>query len=85
MRHARYLVVIAVAAALGGCGGGGDAPERNTAELERDLAREIQGTTGTRDVTVDCPDEAGEGDVCDVTAPGGVKAKVTVEGEIVQP
>ena len=81
MRRARYLLVIALA--VGGCGGGEDSPDAG--ELERDLAREIERTTGTEDVAVDCPDGAGEGDVCDVTAPGGVKAKVTVEGELIQP
>ena len=83
MRCARYLVVIALA--LGGCGGGDEPQEPSGGELERDLARQVEERTGTEDVTVDCPDGAGEGDVCDVTAPGGVRAKVTVDGEPVTP
>ena len=83
MRRARYLVVMVLA--LGACGGGGGGSEPGTPELERDLVRTVEEQTGTRDVTVDCPEDAGEGDTCDVTAPGGVKAKVTVDGKIVQP
>jgi hypothetical protein len=81
MRRGRYLVVIAVA--LGGCGAGASASD--TGDLERDLVRTVEDQTGTVDVKVDCPDGAGEEDVCDVTAPGGIRAQVTVEGKVVQP
>jgi hypothetical protein len=81
MRRARYSIVIALL--LGACGGGDSAS--GTRELERDLTRTVEQQTGTRDVVVDCPDDAEGGDVCDVTAPGGVRAKVTADGKIVQP
>lgn len=79
MRLTRYLVVAALA--LGGCGGGSDS-DSGRLDLERDLARTVEEQTGTRDVRVECLDGA---DVCTVTAPGGVKGKVTVEGKVVQP
>ncbi len=89
MGRARYLVVIAVAAALVGCG---DDSSPDVAGIERDLAAGVEADTGTRDVTVECPDDVGEGDVCQVTAAGGVKAGVRVtaldgeaEGTLVQP
>jgi hypothetical protein len=60
--------------------------------IERDLAAGVEEDTGTRDVTVECPEDVGEGDVCQVTAAGGVKAEVRVtgldgdaEGTLVQP
>jgi hypothetical protein len=64
---------------LGACGSDESDDRR---ELERDLTRTVEEQTGTRDVEVTCPEE---GDVCTVTAPGGVRAKVTVDGELVQP
>ena len=91
MGRARYLVVIA-ALLLPGCGGDGDTP--NVQDVERDLARVVQQETGTGgDVAVDCPDGVEEGELCDVTATGGLTAKVRVtrledghvEGEVVQP
>lgn len=85
MRGVRYLLVIAVALALAGCGGDAN-PTPDAAALERDLARTVEQRTGTRGVTVDCPDGArDEDDVCTVTAPGGVRSKVTVGGKLVQP
>ena len=87
MGRARYLVVT-VAIALVGCGD--DSPD--VGAIERDLAAGVEQDTGTRDVTVTCPDDVGEGALCDVTAAGGVKAQVKVtgldgeaEGELVQP
>ncbi len=89
MRRARYFVVAVAFALLAGCGDDSDA---DIATIERDLAAGVEEDTGTRDVTVDCPDDVGEGDVCDVTAAGGVKAQVRVtqldgdaEGTVVQP
>ena len=79
MRTARYLLVIG-AAALAGCGGGDS--DSDDAELERDLVRTVQEQTGTRGVQVDCPET---GETCTVTAPGGVRSKVTRDGELVQP
>ena len=87
MGRARYLVVIAVA--LAGCGDGAGAPE----DLEDQLATEIQQKTGTKGVAVTCPDEPEEGDLCDLTASGGLTAKVRItridgseaDGEVVQP
>jgi len=91
MAWARYLVVTGVAAALAGCGGDTDEPDVD--EIMRELGREVQEQTGTEDVEVICSEDVSEGDLCDVTAPGGLKARVRVvrldgdeiEGEIVQP
>ena len=89
MGRARYLVVIAAAIAVVGCG---DDPEVDVGGIERDLAAGVEEDTGTRGVTVDCPEGVEEGDVCQATAPGGVKAEVRVtrldgeaEGTVVQP
>jgi len=88
MGRARYFVV-AVALAFAACG---DDSEPDIGAVERDLAAGVEQDTGTRDVSVDCPEDVGEGDVCQVTAAGGVKAQVRVtrldeqaEGELVQP
>jgi hypothetical protein len=91
MGRARYLVVAVGAVALVGCGDDEAAPD--TAQVEGDLARIVQEQTGTRDVRVSCPGDVGEGDLCDVSAPGGLQAQVKVtrledggvEGEVVQP
>jgi hypothetical protein len=89
MLRARYLAVIAIA--LGGCD---DESEPAPPTIEGDLVRIVQEKTGTAGVVlVDCPDDVAEGDLCDVTAPGGVKAKIRVthlddddvDGELVQP
>ena len=88
MRRARYLLVIVLA--LAGCGSESD-PEPDN--LEEQLASEIQEETGTQRVAVRCPDDPEEGDLCDLTASGGLKAKVRitriddadVDGEVVQP
>lgn len=89
MGRARHLFVIAAAVAVVGCG---DGPEVDVGGIERDLAAGVEEDTGTRGVTVDCPEDVEEGDVCQVTAPGGVKAEVRVtgldgaaEGTVVQP
>jgi hypothetical protein len=92
MGRARYLVVTVGVAALVGCGDD-EANRPDTAQVEGDLARTVQQQTGTRDVRVSCPGDVGEGDLCDVSAPGGLDAQVKVtrladgevEGEIVQP
>ena len=91
MARARYFVVTVGVAALVGCGDDEAAPD--TARVEGDLARIVQQQTGTRDVRVSCPGDVGEGDLCDVSAPGGLEAQVEVtrlddgevEGEVVQP
>ena len=87
------LAVVAAAAclALAACGGDGDGPDVD--EVESDLAPYVAEVTGTRDVSVNCPEDVGEGDVCDITAPGGVRAQIRitgideeeVTGELVQP
>ena len=90
MGRARYLVVIAAAIALIGCG---EETKPDTDEIVQALARDVQQQTGTKDVLVVCGEDVGEGDLCDVTAAGGVKAKVKitrledgdVQGEVVQP
>jgi hypothetical protein len=93
MRRARYFVVMAVA--LGGCGG---EPEPEPDILEAELVKIVQEKTGTGGlVLVDCPADVATdpevGDICKVTASGGVGAKVRitnvdgvdVDAEIVQP
>ena len=89
MRRARYLLVTAALAALAGCG---DDEKPDIDQVQRDLAHEVQEQTGTQDVRVACPDDVSEGDLCDVTAAGGLKARIKVtriddgaKGEIVQP
>jgi hypothetical protein len=87
--RARYFLV-AVAAALAACG---DDSEPDVARTEEALVRIVEQQTGTDEVVVSCPDDVGEGDVCDVTAPGGVQAQVrvtrldddVVEGQVLQP
>ena len=82
MRRARYFLVIALA--LGACGNDSQS-KTDAGDLERNLARKVEQTTGTKDVTVTCPEGASGGDLCEATAPGGLKAKVTLDGKIVQP
>jgi hypothetical protein len=79
MRRVRYL--IAAALVLGACGNGDD-PQSDRHELESRLARQVEQQTGTRDVTVRCPED---GELCSVRAPGGVRARVTRAGKLVQP
>jgi hypothetical protein len=82
--------LVVTAAALVGCG---DDSEPDREEIQRELKRDVQEKTGTRDVVVSCPDDLAAGDLCDVTAPGGLKAKLRitsldeedVAGELVQP
>jgi hypothetical protein len=65
----------------------------DVAAVERELARDVEVQTGTERVSVECADDVGEGDVCAVSAAGGVKAEVRVtrldgdeaDGEVVQP
>ena len=88
MRGRRYFLVVAVA--LAACG---DDAETDVARTEGELARIVEQQTGTEEVVVSCPEDVGEGDVCDVAAPGGVQAQVrvtrldddAVEGQVVQP
>jgi hypothetical protein len=88
MRQARYLLVACLA--LPACG---DEPAPEPDNLEAQLAEEIQKETGTKLVLIDCPDDPEEGDLCDLTAGGGLQAKVRitriedaeVDGEVVQP
>jgi hypothetical protein len=90
MGRARYLVVTAAAVGLIGCG---DDANPDSAEITKELERDVQEQTGTRDVRVICGEDVGEGDLCDVTAAGGLKAQVKitrledgdVQGEVVQP
>jgi hypothetical protein len=90
MGRARYLLVTAALAALLGCG---DDQKQDIDQVQKGLASDVQEQTGTQGVRVLCPDDVSEGDLCDVTAEGGVKAQVRVvrlegddvEGEVVQP
>ena len=76
--------------ALAGCGA---EDTLDTDEIVQALARDVQEQTGTQDVRVVCGEGVGEGDLCDITAAGGVRAKVKitrledgdVQGEVVQP
>ena len=88
MGVARYFLV-AVALALPACGD----DEPAVQAIEGQLVRIVQDQTGTQELTVDCADDVSEGDVCDVSAPGGLQAQVrvtqldgeSVEGELVTP
>jgi hypothetical protein len=87
--RARYLLV-AFVVAFAACGDDDSGPD--VGAIERDLAVGVEQDTGTNDVSVDCPEDVGEGDVCQVTAAGGVHAQIRVtqlddqvEGELVQP
>jgi hypothetical protein len=90
MRGARYLLVAAIA--LGACGDE-SAPKPEPDVVEEQLAQEVEDETGTKGVVIDCPDDPEEGDLCDVGAAGGVRAKVritrlegaVVDGTVVQP
>ena len=80
MGRARYLVVIP-ALALAGCG----SDTLDAGEVESEIVPMVEDQTGTRDVEIECPDdvEAEEGAVfeCDVTAEGGIEAKLKVTQE----
>jgi hypothetical protein len=84
MGRARYRVATAAAIALIGCGDEESTPE--TDQIVRALEHDVQQQTGTQDVLVACGEDVGEGDLCDVTAAGGVKAKVKItrleDGEV---
>ena len=90
MRRARYWLVTAAFTALAGCG---DDEKPDLDQVTKGLARDVQEQTGTQDVRVLCPGDVSEGDLCDVTAKGGLKAKVRIvrldgdeaDGEVVQP
>ncbi len=81
MGRARYLVVIA-ALMLAGCGG---EDTLDAGDIESEVVPQIEDQTGTRDVAIECPEdvEAEEGAVfeCDITAEGGIKAKLKVTQE----
>ena len=71
----------------------GDDGATDVDDVTQQLVRDVERQTGTQDVQVECDDDVSEGDLCDVTAAGGLKAQVKitklddgdVEGEIVQP
>ena len=79
MRFARYFSVIGCVVLLAGCGGGDDL---DAAEKEEEIAQGLAEDYATPDAEVDCPDgiERKKNDVfeCSLSAPGGVKAMVTV-------
>jgi hypothetical protein len=81
MRQPRYLAVIVACLALSACG----ESTLDTGNIEDEIAPQLAEEYGTKDADVSCPDdiEAKEGEEfdCDVTAPGGVEAKVTVTQE----
>ena len=78
MRRPRYFLVIAACLALSACG----EDKLDTANIEDEIAPRLAEDYGTKDAEVSCPDDvsAEEGGAfnCDVTAPGGVEAKVRV-------
>jgi len=80
MGRARYLLAVP-ALALAACG----SDTLDAAEVESEIGPMVEDQTGTRDVDIACPDdvEAEEGAVfeCDVTAAGGVEAKLRVTQE----
>jgi hypothetical protein len=80
MGRARYLVVIP-ALAFAACG----SDTLDAAEVESEIVPMVEDQTGTRGVAIACPDdvEAEEGAVfeCDVTAEGGIEAKLRVTQE----
>jgi hypothetical protein len=87
----RYALAAAGAClALAACG---DDSKPDPAEVARELGQQVAEQTGTPDVRVNCPDDVAVGDLCDVAAAGGVRAKVKVvqledsdvKGELVQP
>lgn len=73
--------MIAVALSLAACG----EATLDTGNIEDEIAPQVADQTGTKDVELSCPDdvEAKKGDEfeCDVTAAGGVEAKVKVVQE----
>ncbi len=79
MGRARYFVVaVAASVALAGCG----ESTLDADEIEDEITPQVEEQTATRDVAIDCPDdveaeEGGEFD-CDLTAEGGIEAKVAV-------
>ena len=83
MGRARYLFVIAAILPLSACGGD---ETLDVGKVEDEVAPEIERQTGTRDVAIDCPDEdieleEGAAFECDVSAEGGIEAKVKVTQE----
>lgn len=79
MRSARHFAVIGSVLLLPGCGGG---DELDASKVEREIAAGVEERTATEDVQIRCPqgierkkDEAFE---CDLTAAGGLQAKVKV-------
>ena len=84
MGGVRYLVVAAaVVLAFAACG---DDETLDVGRIEREVMPEIERQTGTQDVVVDCPDEdveieEGAAFECDVSAEGGIEAKVKVTQE----
>jgi hypothetical protein len=90
----RVAVLAAAGAclALAACGNGSESG-LDVEKIEGDLAQDVEDATGTRDVTVTCSADVVEGDLCDVTAAGGVRAQVRVtrlddgevDGEVVPP
>ena len=80
MGRARYLVVIG-AVAFAGCG----ETKLDAGDIESEVTPQVEEQTGTKDVTIDCSDdiEAEEGAAfeCDITAQGGVEAKLKVTQE----
>jgi hypothetical protein len=82
MGGARYfLVAVSASLAFVGCG----ESTLDVDEIEGEITPQVEEQTGTGDVTVDCPDdvEAEEGGEfeCDLTAEGGIEAKVEVTQE----
>ena len=79
MGRARYyLVAVAAVLALAACG----ESTLDANQIEEEITPQVEEQTGTRDVAIDCPDdvEAEEGGKfeCDLSAQGGIEAKVEV-------
>jgi len=82
MGRPRYLAVAAaVSLALAACG----ESTLEASDIEEDITPQVEEQTGTHEVVVDCPDdiEAEEGGTfeCDLTAEGGIEAKVEITQE----
>ena len=75
------MVAGAASLAIAGCG----ESTLDTDEIESEIKPSVEDQTGTKDVAISCPEdvkaEEGAEFECDLTAEGGIKAKVEVTQE----